>query len=109
MLDVRLEPGARLEVPLPASYNALAVVAKGRVTAGSKTAGAGELVLFANDGAQLALSADAVDEEAHVIVLAGEPLGEPIVQYGPFVMNTVDEIQQAIADVQTGKFGPIPE
>jgi redox-sensitive bicupin YhaK (pirin superfamily) len=66
----------------------------------------GELVLFANDGATLALTAD---EESHVIVLAGEPLREPIVQYGPFVMNTVQEIQEAIFDVQSGKFGPIPE
>jgi redox-sensitive bicupin YhaK (pirin superfamily) len=44
-----------------------------------------------------------------VIVLAGEPLREPVVPYGPFVMNTVQEIQQAILDVQTGKFGPVPD
>jgi redox-sensitive bicupin YhaK (pirin superfamily) len=106
MLDVRLLAGARLEVPLPTSYNALAVVAKGRVTSESKAAHAGELVLFANDGGKLSLTAE---EESHVIVLAGEPIREPIVQYGPFVMNTVQEIEQAIADVQTGKFGPIPE
>jgi redox-sensitive bicupin YhaK (pirin superfamily) len=42
-------------------------------------------------------------------VLAGEPIGEPIVQYGPFVMNAVEEIEQAITDVELGKFGPIPE
>jgi redox-sensitive bicupin YhaK (pirin superfamily) len=106
MLDVRLDAGGHLEVPLPASYNALAVVAEGRVTAGSKSAGAGELVLFANDGPRLVLAAD---EAAHVIVLSGEPIREPVVQYGPFVMNTAAEINQAIFDVQTGKFGPIPE
>jgi redox-sensitive bicupin YhaK (pirin superfamily) len=105
MLDARLDARARLEVPLPASYNALAVVAKGRVTAGSRSAAAGELVLFANDGAKLVLSAG---EDAHVMVLAGEPLREPIVQYGPFVMNTTQEIQQAIFDVESGGFGPIP-
>jgi redox-sensitive bicupin YhaK (pirin superfamily) len=48
------------------------------------------------------------EKDAHVIVLAGEPLGEPIVQYGPFVMNTVGEIEQAIFDLERGKFGPIP-
>ncbi|HXX70166.1 MAG TPA: pirin family protein [Polyangiaceae bacterium] len=106
MLDVRLGADARFEAALPANHNAIAVVAKGRVTASSKSAVAGELVLFANDGAKLALSAS---EEAHVIVLSGKPLGEPVVQYGPFVMNTVREIQEAIVDVQTGKFGPIPE
>jgi redox-sensitive bicupin YhaK (pirin superfamily) len=106
MLDVHLEAGARLEVPLPASYNALAVVARGRATAGAITAAAGELVLFANDGAKLALVAL---EESHVIVLAGEPLGEPVVAYGPFVMSSPQEIRQAFLDVQSGKFGPIPD
>jgi redox-sensitive bicupin YhaK (pirin superfamily) len=106
MLDANLPPRSRLEVPLPSTYNALAVVAKGHVLAGGSTAHAGELVLFANDGASLELVAE---EDAHVIVLAGEPLDEPIVQYGPFVMNTPSEIHQAIADVQSGKFGPIPD
>ena len=68
--------------------------------------GAGELVLFANDGERLELTAD---EATHVIVLAGEPIDEPIVQYGPFVMNTLDEIRQAIDDVQSGGFGDIPD
>jgi redox-sensitive bicupin YhaK (pirin superfamily) len=106
MLDVRLEPSGRLPVTLPATYNALAVVAEGRVTTGNTTARAGELILFANDGERVELTAE---EASHVIVLAGEPLDEPIVQYGPFVMNTADEIRQAYADVQRGKFGPIPE
>ncbi len=105
MLDVRLGVGAHLEVPLPASYNALAVVAEGKVQAGDRTASPGELVLFANDGASVDVTAT---EASHLILLAGEPLGEPIVQYGPFVMNTVQEIQQAIHDVERGRFGPIP-
>ena len=72
MLDVRPRRGrARSPVALPASYNALAVVAKGRVRAGrAHGRGAGELVLFANDGERLELVAE---EDAHVIVLAGEP------------------------------------
>jgi redox-sensitive bicupin YhaK (pirin superfamily) len=106
MLDAELRAGARLRVPLPSGYNSLAVVAKGRVTAGGSQAGAGELLLFANDGAHLELTAT---EAAHVIVLAGEPIDEPIVQYGPFVMNTVAEIQQAITDVELGRFGPVPD
>jgi redox-sensitive bicupin YhaK (pirin superfamily) len=113
MLDATLNAGERLGVPLPASYNALAVVAKGRVRAGrlaatpaTPTATTGELVLFANDGAHVELTAE--EDGTHVIVLAGQPLGEPIVQYGPFVMNTVQEIEQAIHDVQRGKFGPVP-
>ncbi len=106
MLDARLGARERLDVPLPATYNALAVVAEGRVTAGGQTASAGELVVFANDGASLDLVAE---EASHVIVLSGEPILEPTIQYGPFVMNTVQEIQQAFHDVERGKFGPVPE
>jgi len=106
MLDAQLPAGATLPVTIPASYNALAVVSKGRVRAGGRTAGAGELILFANDAPRLELVAE---EEAHVILLSGEPLGEPVVQYGPFVMNTVPEIERAIRDVNTGKFGPVPD
>jgi redox-sensitive bicupin YhaK (pirin superfamily) len=47
-------------------------------------------------------------EDAHVILLAGEPIDEPMVQYGPFVMNTVEEIEQAMMDVNRGKFGAVP-
>ena len=105
MLDLNLKAGEVVPVKLPASFNAMAVVATGRVTAGEKSAKSGELMLFANDGESLVLRAE---EDAHVIVLSGEPLNEPIVQYGPFVMNTVDEIHQAIKDVNSGKMGPIP-
>jgi len=106
MLDVRLVAGETLNLELPASYNALAVVAEGRVQAADSTAGTGELVLFANDGQHLELVAQ---EASHVIVLAGEPLDEPVVAYGPFVMNSFDEIRQAFVDVDAGKFGPVPD
>jgi redox-sensitive bicupin YhaK (pirin superfamily) len=106
LLDVSLTAGNRLPVTLPASYNVLAVVAEGRVRAGQTSASPGELLLFNNDGTRIELAAD---EDAHVIVLSGEPINEPIVQYGPFVMNTVEEIQQAMFDVNRGKFGPIPD
>jgi redox-sensitive bicupin YhaK (pirin superfamily) len=106
MLDAQLSPGARLPVSLPPSYNALAVVARGRVRAGGFTANAGEVLLFANDALRLELEAEG---DAHVILLSGEPIHEPIVQYGPFVMNTVPEIERAISDVNRGKFGPVPD
>jgi redox-sensitive bicupin YhaK (pirin superfamily) len=106
MLDVRLDKGATLPATLPRTYNAMAVVAEGRVKAGSVVASAGELVLFANDGERLDLAAE---EGSHVVLLAGQPIDEPIVQYGPFVMNTFDEIRQAMVDVDAGRFGPVPE
>jgi quercetin 2,3-dioxygenase len=106
MLDATLAAGGRLPVELPRDHNAMAVVAAGRVHAGGETAHAGELLLFAHDGERLELVAD---EDSHVLILAGEPIDEPVVQYGPFVMNSVEEIRQAVADVNTGGFGPIPE
>ncbi|MGD0523809.1 MAG: pirin family protein [Polyangiaceae bacterium] len=106
MLDADLPAGQKLTVPLPATYNAMAVVAKGRVRAGARTASAGELVLFANDAALLELVAE---EGSHVILLSGEPLNEPVVAYGPFVMNSIEEIRQAVADVNAGGFGLVPE
>jgi redox-sensitive bicupin YhaK (pirin superfamily) len=109
MLDVRLPAGGRLPLELPATHNALAVVTKGRVRTGQESGLAGELILFGNDGDRLELIANEENkEESHIVLLAGAPLDEPIVQYGPFVMNTFDEIRQAIADVETGKFGPVP-
>ncbi len=106
LLDVELNRGSRLRLALPASYNVLAVVAEGGVRAGRHTAEAGELVLFNNDGAEVEILAR---DASHVILLAGEPIDEPIVQYGPFVMNTVQEIEQAMLDVGRGKFGRVPE
>jgi quercetin 2,3-dioxygenase len=74
MLDAGLPEGGRLSVQLPATYNAMAVVAKGRVRAGDRVASAGELVLFAQDAPRLELVAE---EDTHVILLSGEPLDEP--------------------------------
>jgi redox-sensitive bicupin YhaK (pirin superfamily) len=105
LLDVHLQPHGRVSVPLPRTHNALAIVTSGRVRvegATSRDAGAGDLILFENDGARLELVGT---EPAHVLVLAGEPLDEPIVQYGPFVMNTPEEINEAFVDFRQGKFG----
>jgi redox-sensitive bicupin YhaK (pirin superfamily) len=106
MLDVRLEAGGRLPLALPASHNAMAVVADGRVTAADAAATKGELILFANDADHAELVAT---EPSHVIILSGQPLDEPVIAHGPFVMNTFDEIRQAFVDVQSGKFGDVPE
>jgi redox-sensitive bicupin YhaK (pirin superfamily) len=106
MLDITLRRGETVPVDLPESYNAIAVVAEGRVTSDESSAGAGELLLFANDGDRLTLTAE---EDAHVVLLSGKPIDEPIVQYGPFVMNSVEEIRQAVYDLEAGKFGPVPE
>jgi redox-sensitive bicupin YhaK (pirin superfamily) len=105
LLDVRLRAGASLEVPLPKAHNAFALIEAGEVVAGGERAEADELVLFGNDGERVALAAE---RDAHVVLLAGEPIDEPIVHYGPFVMSTQREIVEAIRDFEAGRFGAIP-
>lgn len=106
LLDVRLGAGTTLDVPVPSHHNALVLVATGRVSADGDSIAPGELAVFANDGEHLSLRAG---EDSHLIVLAGEPLHEPIAHMGPFVMNTQRELLQAIHDFEAGRFGEIPE
>ena len=106
LLDATLAAGGQLTVPLPAHHNAMAIVTRGHVRADGKEARAGELLLFASDGARLELTAA---EDTHLLVLTGEPIDEPIVQHGPFVMNSTEEIYQAMHDFNDGKFGSLPE
>lgn len=103
MLDLRLNPGAHLRLPVQKDYNAALLVLKGEVKAnGSPVVPAGNFILFNNDGDEVEVEAIS---EAVVLFLSGAPIEEPLVHYGPFVMNSVDEINQAIHDYQTGKFG----
>ena len=106
MLDVNLRKGHSVSAELARGHNALAVVAMGAAKLGVATVKTGELVLLENDGDTLEFEAT---DDAHVIVLAGRPIAEPIVQYGPFVMTTESEIRQAIADFQAGKMGRVPK
>jgi len=76
---------------------------KGEVTInGATQANVNDFVLFKNAGERIAIEASS---EAQLLVLSGEPIDEPVVQYGPFVMNTSQEIQEAISDFNHGKFG----
>jgi redox-sensitive bicupin YhaK (pirin superfamily) len=100
-----LSPGGRVEQPVPAGWNAMAYVLRGRAALAGRDARRGQLVLFSGDGDSVAIAAD---EEADVLLLAGQPLGEPVARYGPFVMNDPDEVRQAIEDFRAGRMGRIP-
>ena len=105
MLDLRLRPGAEVRLPTPKDYNTALLVLEGEVKAnGSRVAGPGEFVLFRNDGDEVLVEAVS---EATVVFLSGAPIDEPLVHYGPFVMNSVDEINEAIDDFNEGKFGSL--
>jgi hypothetical protein len=106
-------PGASLSLPWRADYNSLIYVLSGSGTVGTEQRpihqgqlavfGAGDRITVSANGAQ-----DSNRPALEVLLLGGRPIGEPVVQYGPFVMNTVDELQQAMDDYHSGKLGVIP-
>jgi redox-sensitive bicupin YhaK (pirin superfamily) len=101
--DMRLNAGASVTLDLPDGHNSALVVLTGHVTVGgSQPAGEAEMVLLSKEGGDVTIDADG---DAVVLVLSGEPIEEPIVGYGPFVMNSEAEIRQAIEDFNAGRFG----
>jgi len=108
-LDWSLDPGASVSVPLPADFHGFAFVFQGALAVGatSTRVSDGSAALF-TEGGPLTLSnaADATGT-ARVLVIAGRPLKEPVARYGPFVMNTQAEVQQAFLDYRAGRLGEI--
>ncbi|WP_119293134.1 pirin family protein [Azohydromonas sediminis] len=103
VLDLHLPGGAPFAQPLPAAHNAFAYVYRGSVTIEGTAVPVQRMAILANtpgsDGVVLAAGPDG----ARALLIAGRPLNEPIAQYGPFVMNTHDEIFQAVRDFQAGR------
>jgi redox-sensitive bicupin YhaK (pirin superfamily) len=101
--DLRLNAGKLLTLDLHEGRNTALVVLRGTIEInGLESVRQGQLALFDRKGDQLTLLAS---EDAVVLLLSGEPIDEPIVGHGPFVMNTEQEIHQAFADFQSGRFG----
>ena len=100
--------GKQIEIPVPAKFNTFAygMAGSGLVGDTGRPLSLGELALFNNDGESVLLSAPQ-DKSADIILLGGEPLNEPVVTHGPFVMNTEGELRQTFLDYQSGKFGSI--
>jgi quercetin 2,3-dioxygenase len=113
LLHASIAAGAELSLPWQPNYNALAYVYAGSGTVGAKgePIHAGQLAVF-GAGDRITLTADAKQDSRtsslEVILLGGEPIGEPMLQYGPFVMNTREELVQALEDYQGGRLGVIP-
>jgi redox-sensitive bicupin YhaK (pirin superfamily) len=101
-LDLHLPAGSRFEQPLPAGHNAFVYVYRGEVRIGGETLPAQRMGILANDAEADGVVIEA-DGEARVLLIAGRPLNEPIAQYGPFVMNTDQEIYQALNDFRDGR------
>jgi redox-sensitive bicupin YhaK (pirin superfamily) len=113
MTHVTVSPGARLELPWSRDHNALVYVLSGRGTVGtdSRPIGSGQLAVF-GAGDALTIAADATQDGRtpafDVLVLGGRPIREEVAWYGPFVMNTQDELRQAFDDFRAGRMGAIP-
>jgi redox-sensitive bicupin YhaK (pirin superfamily) len=113
LVHATLSPGAGLSLPWRADYNALVYVMAGQGTAGTEARpiGTGQLAVF-GPGDAVSVSALAVQESRSpnldILILGGRPIGEPVAWMGPFVMNTREEIMQAVADYQAGRLGTIP-
>jgi redox-sensitive bicupin YhaK (pirin superfamily) len=113
LLHATVQPGARLELPWDPSHNALVYVLSGQGTVGvdAQPVRTGNLAAF---GPGDSIRVDASQEQESrspaldLLVLGGRPIGEPVAHYGPFVMNTRAELQQAVEDFQAGRMGHIP-
>jgi quercetin 2,3-dioxygenase len=104
--DVRLLAGKSVSLQIaPGQTAALAILRGGVRVNGTHRAGEAELVILDLIGTEVDLTAE---KDTSLLVLSGEPIGEPIVGYGPFVMNSREEIQTAIGDFQAGRFGRMP-
>ena len=104
--DIRLQAGKSATFDLREGHNTALVVLKGAVQLnGQEMAREGQLALFDRDGTQVYVDAD---QDAVFLILSGEPIDEPIVGHGPFVMNSEAEIEQAFVDFQSGRFGRMP-
>jgi redox-sensitive bicupin YhaK (pirin superfamily) len=113
MVHATVAPGAKVDIPWRRDFNALVYVlgGDGTVGDGGQRVGTGQLAVF-GDGDSVTVAADAKQESRtpnlDVLVLGGRPIGEPVYAYGPFVMNTKEEVAQAFEDYQAGRLGTIP-
>lgn len=102
--DLQIKKGSLIALPAPKRWSTALIVLSGQVEADKVMAGDASLMVFSQAGDGIEFSAS---KDTHALFLSGEPIAEPIVGYGPFVMNTEFEIAQAIADFNDGRFGAL--
>ncbi len=104
LFDVRLTAGSKVELRIPEGHNSAVFVLKGDVVLNGVDSIKGEarIATLSSEGETVALEAK---EDSTLLILSGEPIHEPVFSYGPFVMNTRDEIMQAVRDYNDGKMG----
>jgi redox-sensitive bicupin YhaK (pirin superfamily) len=103
-IDIDLPAGSTFATSFPPTHNAFVYVYRGAVTIGDKTLAENRMGILANTPKAVGVRLNAA-VPSKAILISGKPLGEPIMQHGPFVMNTKEEIYQAIRDYQEGRLG----
>jgi redox-sensitive bicupin YhaK (pirin superfamily) len=106
MYNAKLKKGAKVNFSFPALYNTAFLIVEGSAMVNGKQAKLDHLALMKNDGEAVEIEAS---EDSIILVLSGQPISEPISSYGPFVMNTWSEIEQAVKDFNSGKFGVLED
>lgn len=104
LFDIKLKDGGEITASVSENHNTALLVINGAIEVNGEVVREHDFVLFENKGDEITLKASA---DSVVLLLSGAPIDEPIVSYGPFVMNTKAEIQEAINDFQSGKFGTL--
>ncbi|MBL4655040.1 MAG: pirin family protein, partial [Bacteroidia bacterium] len=105
---ISLKNKSHIEIPVPRDHNTFVHVLDGEIKVGTnKQVSGGSLVLFKADGDFIEIKTGENSQISNILLLSGKPINEPVVTYGPFVMNSEEEIKQAYADYQQGKMGKI--
>ena len=104
VLHLKLSAGGTARIPLSPHWNALIYLIRGAVNSGDKPLRDRQMAVFANDAGEIVIDAQS---ESEVLLLAGEPIDEPVASWGPFVMNTPQEIMQARKDYANGRMGAL--
>lgn len=102
MYNIKIKNGTTVAFDLPENFNTGILVVEGAATINGEKAGADNFILFKNEGENISISAE---EDSILFVISGEPIDEPIAAYGPFLMNTHKELEEALDDFNKGKFG----
>ena len=102
MYNIHINTGASLKFELPEDYNTGILIIEGRVKVNGTGSAVDHFILFKNQGETISIDAE---ENSILLVLSGEPINEPIAAYGPFLMNKHEELEQAVSDYSSGKFG----
>ena len=106
LLRIDATSNCSIELPLPKHYNSLLYLLKGSLSVDDEKVPSKTMIWYKNDGDVLRIN---ISEASQFIILSGEPINEPVVSYGPFVMNKNEELQEAVSDFQNGKMGNLIE